>query len=77
MVLKIANFSSLFLRDGSIDPGLMIINGKLNDNITFENAEKTLANVFQELITQTSESLKKVKNMATSSITFWRNKFIK
>jgi len=55
---------------GSIDPGLMIINGKLNDNITFENAEKTLADVFQELIIQTSESLKKVKNMATSSITF-------
>ena len=55
---------------GSIDPGLMIISGKLNDDITFENAEKKLANVFQELITQTSESLKKVKNMATSSITF-------
>ena len=55
---------------GNIDPGLIIINGKLNDDITFENAEKTLANVFQELIIQSSESLKKVKNMATSSITF-------
>ena len=54
----------------------MIINGKLNGNITFENAEKTLADVFQELIIQTSESLKKVKNMATIH-RFWRNKFIK
>ena len=70
-VKKSKNFSSLSSYvTGSIDPGLMIINGKLNDNITFENAEKTLANVFQELIIQTSESLKKVKNMATSSITF-------
>ena len=55
---------------GSIDPGLMIISGRLSDNITFENAEKTLANSIQELIIQTSESLKKVKNMAVSSITF-------
>tara|TARA_B100000900_G_scaffold397837_1_gene398599 strand:- start:934 stop:2163 length:1230 start_codon:yes stop_codon:yes gene_type:complete len=55
---------------GSIDPGLMIISGRLSDNVTFENAEKTLANSIQELIIQTSESLKKVKNMAVSSITF-------
>ena len=55
---------------GSIDPGLMIISGRLSDNITFENAEKTLANSIQELIIQTPESLKKVKNMAVSSITF-------
>mgnify|MGYP001188379074 FL=1 len=55
---------------GSIDPGLMIISGRLSDNVTFENAEKTLANSMQELIIQTSESLKKVKNMAVSSITF-------
>ena len=70
-IKKSQMFSSLSsYLTGSIDPGLMIISGRLSDNITFENAEKTLANAFQELSTQSSESLKKVKNMAASSITF-------
>ena len=55
---------------GTIDPGLMIISGRLSENITFETAEKTLDDAFQELKTQPAESLQKVKNMATSSITF-------
>ena len=55
---------------GSIDPGLMIISGRLGENITFENAEKAINDAFQELRIQPSESLKKVKNMATSSIIF-------
>jgi zinc protease len=55
---------------GSIDPGLMIISGRLNENITFEKAEKTLDDALQQLKIQPTESLKKVKNMAASSITF-------
>ena len=55
---------------GSIDPGLMIISGRLSEKITFETAEKTLDDAFQELKTQPTESLQKVKNMAASSITF-------
>ena len=55
---------------GSIDPGLMIISGRLIENITFEKAEKTLDDALQQLKIQPTESLKKVKNMAASSITF-------
>ena len=38
---------------GSIDPGLMIISGRLSENITFETAEKTLDDAFQELTDST------------------------
>ena len=55
---------------GSIDPGLLIICGKLSENISFETAEKLINASFQELKLQPSKSLKKVKNMATSSVIF-------
>lgn len=59
----------------SIDPGLFVIEGKLNDAITFQMAEKA---IWEQLGALTSETLtdhelQKVKNMVEASYVFSEN----
>lgn len=57
---------------GTIDPGLLVISGRVNDGIELETAEaeltKILNHVLEEGITQSE--LEKVKNQAVSTIEF-------
>ena len=55
---------------GSIDPGLLIISGKLSEGMGFEQAEHILQNAIESVSNQGSAALIKVKNMAESSIIF-------
>ncbi|GAA0891582.1 pitrilysin family protein [Fulvivirga kasyanovii] len=54
---------------GSIDPGLLIINGKVSSGIPIEKAEEEVQAVIDELITlgTTKQELEKVKNQAEAS----------
>lgn len=56
----------------SIDPGLLVIDGKLNENISFDTAEKAVTEVVSQLLAQktTEEQLQKVKNQAFSTLVF-------
>jgi zinc protease len=65
---KIFNSISAYVM-GSIDEGLLVINGKLNDEFTFEQAEKAIDQVISNLQTDLlDEELLKVKNQAESSL---------
>ncbi len=57
---------------GSIDAGLLVIQGNLNDNITLEDANKAIETVVDEfLMEKLSETeLEKVKNKAISTVLF-------
>ncbi|NVO85599.1 M16 family metallopeptidase [Hymenobacter terrestris] len=57
---------------GSVEPGLLVISGKLNADITLEQADMALEAVVAELlITEVpTEELEKVKNQAEVSIVF-------
>lgn len=57
---------------GSIDPGLLVINGKLNDDVTYEQVENEISNVIQNLLVNgiSEDELTKVKNQAQSSFLF-------
>lgn len=57
---------------GSIDAGLLVIQGNLNDNITLEEANKAIETVVDEfLMEKLSEiELEKVKNKAISTVLF-------
>lgn len=57
---------------GSMEPGLLVISGKLNANITLEQADMALEAVVAELLTTEVpvEELEKVKNQAEVSIVF-------
>ncbi len=66
-------FSSLSSHlSGSNDPGLIIIEGKLNQGITLEAAEKEVLVVVEELknVLVGEEELTKVKNQAESTLLF-------
>ncbi|MBX9851761.1 MAG: insulinase family protein [Cytophagaceae bacterium] len=57
---------------GSIEPGLLVIDGKLNQGVSFEEAEGEILKMVEEIKSNVvSESeLTKVKNQAESSIVF-------
>ena len=57
---------------GSVEPGLFVVDGKLNQGVTFQEAETAILKILEEIKnTEVSESeLKKVKNQAESSIVF-------
>lgn len=73
LVKKQQLFSSLNAYvSGSMDPGLLTIQGKLNPGISLEEADKAITTVIQEVQQGTigEEELQKVKNQAESSIIF-------
>ena len=57
---------------GSIDPGLLVVSGRLNDGVSLENAEieldKTIKQVVSDGVSETE--LEKVKNQAESLLEF-------
>lgn len=57
---------------GSVDPGLMIIEGKLKDNTSFEEAEENINMILQSVLDGNvdEESVDRVKSQAESSIAF-------
>ncbi len=57
---------------GSLDPGLLVVSGKLNKNIDFATADEKIWQVLEELVSQGPEEkeLGKVKNQALTSIEF-------
>ncbi|MCR9249815.1 MAG: insulinase family protein [bacterium] len=57
---------------GSADPGLLVVSGKLNEGITFQDAEKKVWEVISNLLNNGLEEseLGKVKNKAESSLVF-------
>ncbi|WP_339788586.1 pitrilysin family protein [uncultured Imperialibacter sp.] len=57
---------------GSIDPGLLMIDGKLNEGHTFDEAEKAIDEVLSEIKSKkiNDDELIKVKNKALSSLVF-------
>lgn len=57
---------------GSMEPGLLVISGKLNADITLEQADMALEAVVAELLTAEvpAEELQKVKNQAEVGIVF-------
>lgn len=57
---------------GSIDPGLVVINGRVKDGIHLQDAEQELNKLVDEMIskTVTVEELEKVKNQAYSTLEF-------
>lgn len=57
---------------GSLDPGLLVISGKLRPGVSHEQAEQEISAVIEEIQQNgvSVEELKKVKNQAESSIVF-------
>jgi zinc protease len=65
-----ASISSFVM--GTIDPGLMVVSGRLKPGVTFAQAETEVQAVLDDLIQNgaTEEELTKVKNQAESTIEF-------
>ncbi len=57
---------------GSIDPGLLVINGRLKPGVELERAGAEVDNVLKEIVDNgiSSEELQKVKNQSIASIEF-------
>ncbi|GHN00681.1 peptidase M16 [Cytophagales bacterium WSM2-2] len=57
---------------GTIDPGLIVVNGRVKDGIKLEDAEREVDIVLQSVIKNgvEKEELQKVKNQSTASIEF-------
>lgn len=56
---------------GSVDAGLIIIEGRLNNNVSFDNAEKVILDSISELLNNLTETeLKKVINKAEATLIF-------
>ena len=58
---------------GSIDPGLLVINGKLNKDISYEQVESEIDKIVAQLQTEliSDFELEKIKNLAESSSVKW------
>ncbi|CCG99753.1 peptidase M16 domain protein [Fibrella aestuarina BUZ 2] len=56
----------------SLDPGLLLVQGNLNEGVTLEEADAAVQNVLQELIDSNvpDDELMKVKNQAESTMAF-------
>lgn len=73
LVKKRKVFSSLSAHvSGSHDPGLLLISGKVNQNINIKEAEEQVWEVIEELKSKPVEDfeLEKVKNQAESSVVY-------
>ena len=73
LVKEKALFSSIGAHiSGSIEPGLFIVEGKLNEGISFETAEQAINDVISDLLEKgvSAEELTKVKNQAESTLVF-------
>jgi zinc protease len=57
---------------GSLDPGLLVISGKLNEGVDLKTADAAVEAVVAEFLTQDvdAQELQKVKNQAESSLVF-------
>jgi len=57
---------------GDIDPGLLVVEGKLNENIEFDAAEQSVLEIFFQIMKEGlhSNELEKVKNKAITSNLF-------
>ncbi|GAB3929102.1 M16 family metallopeptidase [Larkinella terrae] len=57
---------------GSLDPGLLVISGSLNQGVSLEEADAAIESVLNEVISQTmsEDELAKVKNQAEASLVF-------
>lgn len=57
---------------GSLDPGLFVASGRLNEGVTFGEAEKELDEVLQTVVNDfvSDEELEKVKNQAETALEF-------
>lgn len=57
---------------GTIDPGLIVVNGRLKQGISMETAEAEIDSILQQVITNgpAEEELEKVKNQAESILEF-------
>ncbi len=57
---------------GTIDPGMLVISGRLNEGVSFEQAEEEIDRVVSETLAQgpTDEELEKVKNQAEATLEF-------
>ncbi|MBO3270245.1 M16 family metallopeptidase [Hymenobacter defluvii] len=57
---------------GSLEPGLLVVSGKLNAGVTLEDADAAVEAIIAELRTEPvpAEELEKVKNQAEASIVF-------
>ena len=57
---------------GSIDPGMAVISGRVNDGVDLREAEKHLDEITNELVVNgpTDEELEKVKNQAMTTLEF-------
>lgn len=73
LVKEKALFSSIGAHiSGSIEPGLFIVEGRLNEGVTFEEAEVAINEVIDNLLIDgiSEEELSKVKNQAESTLVF-------
>ena len=57
---------------GSIDPGLLVVSGRLNDGVSLENAEIELDKIIKQVVNDgvSETELEKVKNQAESLLEF-------
>ena len=57
---------------GTVDPGLLVVNGRVKDGIDLKDAEAEVDRVLNEVLHQgiTEEELQKVKNQAEASLQF-------
>jgi len=57
---------------GTIDPGLIVVNGRVKDGINLEDAEKEVDEILQSVVKDgvQADELQKVKNQSTASIEF-------
>lgn len=57
---------------GSIDPGLLVVSGRIKPGITIEDADRMVGGVLDEVLERgvSEEELRKVKNQAESTIEF-------
>ena len=57
---------------GTLDPGLLVVSGKVRDGVTIEEADAAVAEIVEELRTGgvTDDELTKVRNQAESTLVF-------
>lgn len=57
---------------GTIDPGLLVVSGRIKDGISIEDAEHEVDTIFNQVVAEgvTTAELEKVKNQAESTLEF-------
>jgi zinc protease len=57
---------------GTVDPGMLVVNGRVKDGVNLKDAEGELDGVLQQLVKEgvSEEELEKVKNQAEASLKF-------